>query len=130
MAFFDEKVIDQLLEAFNRRELAPVLKLFAEDMKLHCPGQHPAAGDYHGRDGLLEFWRKQIELSQDSLRGKVISVCQSEGNLIIVFDVSAERRGRQLAWRRINHYRVSEGRVVEGWVYESDQRVADEAFAI
>lgn len=67
MVFFDEKVINQLLEAFNRRELAPLLKLFSDDLKLHCPGPHPAAGDYYGRDGLLEFWRKQIERAKSAL---------------------------------------------------------------
>ncbi len=130
MVFFDDVVIGQLVEAFNRREFAPVLKLFSEDLKLHCSGQHPAAGDYFGRDGLLEFWRKQIELSRNTLQGKIVSVCQSEGNLIIIFDITAEREGKIFAWRRLNHYLVSEGRVVEGWVYESDQRIADEALAI
>jgi hypothetical protein len=51
MVIFDEQVTQQIIEAFNQRNLEPVLKFFAEDTVLHCPGKHQVAGDYHGAAG-------------------------------------------------------------------------------
>lgn len=46
MVYLDETVIQQLVEAFNRRELEPVTKLFTDDVVLHYPGRNRLAGDY------------------------------------------------------------------------------------
>jgi hypothetical protein len=37
MVYLDEKVIQQLIEAFNRRDLDTVTKLFTDDVVLHYP---------------------------------------------------------------------------------------------
>jgi ketosteroid isomerase-like protein len=129
MVIFDEQVTQQIIEAFNQRNLEPVLKFFAEDTVLHCPGKHQVAGDYYGRSGVLEFWQKQIGLCEGNFRGKAVGACQGDGHLVLIFDLVAQRGGKTYHWRRANHYLVSESRAHEGWIYESDQYAADEAFA-
>ena len=78
MIYLDEKVIPQLIEAFNRRDLEPVTKLFTDDVVLHYPGRNRIAGDYQGKLGVLDFWQNQIELTGGSFQGEVVSVCQGE----------------------------------------------------
>jgi len=129
MVIFDEGVTQQIIDAFNQRNLEPVLKLFAEDVVLHCPGKHRLAGDYHGRSGVLEFWQKQIACCEGDFRAKVVTACQGDGHLVLIFDLEAQRGGKTYQWRRANHYRIRESRAQEGWIYESDQYAADEAFA-
>ncbi len=129
MVYLDQNAIQELIDAFNRRELEPGSKLFAEDVVLHCSGRSQISGDYSGKLAVLEFWNKQIELTDGSFKAEVDSVFQGEGNLILIMNVSAEVNDQEYSWRRVNHYRIVEGRVVEGWIYESDQYTVDLIFA-
>jgi len=126
--FLDEKVVRTLIDAFNRRELEPVLKLFAEEVVLHCPGRNRVAGEYRGKSEVLGFWRKQVELSEGTFKGNVISVLQGENQLVLISELSLTRHGKTYTWRRANHYQFYRNRVIEAWLYESDQYLADEAF--
>lgn len=129
MVYLDKKAIQQLIDAFNRRDLEPGSKLFAEDVVLHCPGKNRIAGDYLGRQALLGFWQNQFELSGESFQAEVITVCQGEGSLILVMNLSVDHDHDNYSWRRVNHYRIVEGRIVEGWIYEGDQYTADLIFS-
>jgi ketosteroid isomerase-like protein len=129
MVYLDKKTISQLVEAFNRRDLETVTKLFSDDVVLHCPGKSRVSGTYQGKPGLLEFWQKQIELTGGSFQGNVISVCQGEGSLILVMEVIVDHADETLSWQRVNRYHVADGRIVEAWIYEGDQYVADTVFA-
>jgi predicted SnoaL-like aldol condensation-catalyzing enzyme len=129
MVYLDKKAIQQLIEAFNRRELEPGSKLFSEDVVLHCPGKNRIAGDYIGKQALLDFWQNQFELSGESLQAEVITVCQGEGSLILEMKLSVEHDQDTYSWRRANHYRIVEGRIVEAWIYEGDQYTADLIFS-
>jgi len=124
----DEKVVRILVDAINRRELKPVLKLYAEEVILHCPGKNHIAGEYHGKSGILDFWQKQITLSEGTYNGNVISVFQGENQLVLIMELSITRHGKVYNWRRANHYQLYRNRVVEGWIFESDQHLVDEAF--
>lgn len=113
-----------MIEAFNRRELEPVTKLFSDDVVLHYPGRNRIAGDYQGKLGVQDYWQNQIELTGGSFQGKVVSVCQGEGNLVLIMDIIAVHDSQEYTWRRINHYRLA-----KGWIYEGDQYTADMVFA-
>ena len=129
MVYLDEKAIQQLINAFNQRDLEPGSKLFADDVILHYSGKNRISGDHRGKSGVLDFWKKQIELTGGSFKGEIVSVLQGEGNLVLIMNATAEAGNQSYSWRRINHYRIVEGRVVEGWIYEGDQYTADLVFA-
>jgi hypothetical protein len=59
----------------------------------------------------------------------MVSVLRGEGHLGLILELSAERDGKTSSWRRVNHYQIIEGRIVEGWIYESNQYIVDEIFA-
>lgn len=129
MVYLDEESIKQLIEAFNQRNLEPGSKLFSEDVILHCPGQNRISGDYLGKSGVVEFWQKQISLTNETFSAETVAVSQGEGNLVLILQITAQSGSQQYSWRRVNHYKVVEGRVVEGWIYEGDQYTADIVFA-
>ena len=128
MVYLDESAIKLLIKAFNQRDMEPGSKLFADDVIIHYSGKNQISGDHLGKSGLLDFWKKQIELTGGSFKGDIISVLQGEGNLVLIMNITAEVEDQSHSWRRINHYRVVEGRVVEGWIYEGDQYTADLIF--
>lgn len=129
MVYLDQKAIQQLVNAFNQRDLDPVLKIFADNVVLHYPGKNQISGDYDGKSGVLDFWKKQIEISGGSFKGEIVSVLQGEGNLVLIIETSVEVDNKVYSWRRVNHYRIVEGRIIEGWIYEGDQYTADFVFA-
>jgi ketosteroid isomerase-like protein len=128
MAYLDEAIIRLLVEAFKQGNLEPALKLVAEDAALHVPGKNRISGEYQGIEGVRKFWTSQIALTSGTFTGKVVSVLQGDGHLVLILQLDASRDGETYSWRRVNHYHIVEGRIIEGWVYESNQDVADAVF--
>jgi len=127
--YLDKQSIEQLIKAFNQRDLEPGSKLFTEDIVLHCPGKSRISGDYVGKTSVVELWKKQISVTNETFQTEFLEVSQGEGILVLIIEISAQLNDRQHSWQRVNHYKVAEGRVVEGWIYEGDQYTADIVFA-
>jgi hypothetical protein len=128
MVYLDEQVVRQLYDAFNQRNFDVVIKIYADNVRLHCPGRNQVSGDYNSRQGVIDFWTKQMEVSEGTFQPKVVTVAESEGHLIVVTDISIQRDGRSFSWRRLLHFTLYDSRVNECWIYEGDQNMADQAF--
>ena len=128
MVYLDEQVVRQLYEAFNQGNFEVVLKLYADDVALHCPGHSQISGEYHGRNEVLDFWKKHREVSGGTFKPQVITVVENDEHLVVITTVHTERDGRAYAWRRILHFLLYDARVHECWIYDWDQYLADEAF--
>ncbi len=46
------------VEAFRDRDFETIASLIAEDVVWHLPGAHPLAGDWEGRDQLVQLFAK------------------------------------------------------------------------
>lgn len=129
MVYLDKQTIKQIIEAFNQGNFEPSSKLFSEDVILHCPGRNRISGDYQGKAGVIDFWKKQIAITNNNFKAEVVAVSQGEGNLILIIEITAQVGDQRFSWRRVNHYKVIDGRVVEAWIYEGDQYIADTVFS-
>ena len=129
MVYLDKQTIKQIIEAFNQGNFEPSSKLFSEDVILHCPGRNRISGDYQGKAGVIDFWKKQISITNNNFKAEVVAVSQGEGNLILIIEITAQVGDQRFSWRRVNHYKVIDGRVVEAWIYEGDQYIADTVFS-
>lgn len=78
---------------------------------------------------MLDYWRRQIELSAGSFRTEVASVEPEDDHVVVSIAITAERDGRPASWRRIVDYRIYGGKIVEASVAEADQDAADAFFA-
>jgi ketosteroid isomerase-like protein len=70
----NEQLVRSLFELFGRRELDQAVALFAEAAEFQVPRSNAISGTYQGRAGVLEFWRRQIDLSGGSFRTQVVSL--------------------------------------------------------
>jgi ketosteroid isomerase-like protein len=129
MVYYDESIVRQLYEAFNRGDLKIVSKIYAEDVVLHVPGRSQVSGTYRGKEALLQFWEKQVTLSEGSFKPQVVTVADGDGHILVITDILVKRAGREYAWRRVIDFLMRESRIKEAWFFESDQYTADEAFA-
>jgi predicted SnoaL-like aldol condensation-catalyzing enzyme len=128
MVYLDKQTIKQIIEAFNQGNFEPSSKLFSEDVILHCPGRNRISGDYQGKAGVIDFWKKQIAITNNNFKAEVVTVSQGEGNLVLIIEITTQVGDQHFSWRRVNHYKVIDGRVVEAWIYEGDQYIADIVF--
>jgi len=90
----ERKFLQDLYEAFNRREIEKILSLMKPDVKW-ANGMED--GLVYGRDNVREYWRKQFEILQPQLEPleferdennrSVVTVRQTvrdlEGNLVL-----------------------------------------------
>jgi ketosteroid isomerase-like protein len=123
------EVVRRLFELFARRELDQAVALFSETAEFQVPGSSAISGIYRGRPGVLEFWRRQIDLSAGSFRTRVLSLEPAGDQVVVDVDVSAELNGRPVAWRRAVTYRISGGQIVHATYTEGDQALAAKVFA-
>ena len=124
----NEQLVRLLFETFGRRQLDQAVGLFAEDVVFRAPGNNGISGVYRGRAGILEFWRRQIDLSAGSLRTQPLSF-QSQGDSVAVeVLISGERNGAEVSWHRRVKYRLAGGRIVEAIYEEGNQSAADALF--
>ena len=125
----NEGVIRKFYELFGKQELDRAAALFTEAAEFHMPGSNAISGTHRGRDAILAFWRRQLELSHGSFKTRMVSMKPKGDHIAVTLDVSSEVEGEQTAWRRTVDYRIGGGLIAEATVAESDQAVADRLFA-
>jgi ketosteroid isomerase-like protein len=125
----NEQLVRSLFELFGRRELDQAVALFAEAAEFQVPGSSAISGTYQGRAGVLEFWRRQIDLSGGSFRTQVVSLEPMGDDVVVDVDLTALLDGVPVSWRRTVTYRISDGLIVHASYVEGDQALADRVFS-
>jgi len=129
MVYYDETIVRQFYEAFNRGDLTLVSRLYADDVVLYVPGRSQISGVYRGKAELHRLWEKQFELSERTFQPQVVTVADGDGHILVISDINVRRNGREYSWRRVIDFLMQESRVKEAWFFEGDQYTADEAFS-
>jgi carboxylesterase len=124
----NEQLVRRLFELFGRRELDRAA-LFAEAAEFQVPGSSAISGTYQGRAGVLEFWRRQIDLSGGSFRTQVVSLDPVGDDVVVNVDIAAVLDGEPVSWRRTVTYRIANGLIVHASYVEGDQARADRVFS-
>ena len=88
------KLIRDGYVAFGQGDIPAVLGLFDEDITWHVPGRSPLSGDYRGRDGVLGFFTKAVELSGGTLKVAADEVV-ADGDRVVVLSTGNRRAARQ-----------------------------------
>jgi len=109
-------------EAWQANDIDTVLALYDDDFTLHYFGDSPLAGDHAGKDAatrvLFEATRRserQLERIEDVLGGDTFAAL-----------VAREALGDPpRVVRRVFLYRVRNGRLIECWLFDEDQRFVD-----
>ncbi len=121
MAHPNEKLLRANYHAVAEGDVQPLLNACAEDIGWHVSGRGPLAGDYDGRQGVLDFFAKMMELYGDgSLEVDVIDVLANGDHGIVLTRERAIRNGRQLAWRGVHRWEFRDGKCVSFDSYADD----------
>jgi len=126
MAQQNAQLIRDGYEAFAQGDIPAVLALFDEDIAWHVPGRSPLSGDYRGRNGVLGFLTKAMELSSGTLRVAADEVVADGDRVVLLSTVTAERLGRALSAPEVHCWRLVNGKAVEFREFQGDQQSEDE----
>jgi ketosteroid isomerase-like protein len=126
MAHSNEDLARRGYDAFTRGDMEAVSDLFADDIVWHVGGRGPLAGDYRGKDEVLGFLAKTMELTGGTFRLEIHDVLANDEHVTALLVARGEREGKTLEDRQAHVLHVKGGKVTEYWGHPGDQYAIDE----
>ena len=124
------EVMHRYVDAASRGDFEAACELYAEDIVFRIPGRSAYAGVYRGRGKAIEYIETARALSPEAdVELEVIDSLTSDDRFALIVNERFHRDGRAIDIGRANVYRVSDGKIVEVWIFEADQYTVDELFA-
>lgn len=93
-----QQFLENLYDAFNRREFETVIALMKPDVKW---ANGMEGGFVYGRDEVREYWKKQFEVTQSHLEPLRFDTDESGRNIVTVHLTVKDLHGNLLAERTI-----------------------------
>jgi ketosteroid isomerase-like protein len=121
----NEAAIRRYCDAWVKGDLAALVDCYHDELVLHYFGRSPLAGDHRGKAAALALLARVAQLTNRRLLA-IHDVLASDEHAVVLARERFERDGRQVDLNRVFVYHVRDGKLVEGWVYDEDQRVVDE----
>jgi acyl-CoA thioesterase FadM/ketosteroid isomerase-like protein len=110
-------------------DLEAVSELLADNVVWHVPGTSPIAGDYRGREAVLDYFRVRRELAGGAIEISKIGEAHHDEALVQVADGRARLGRDEVVWRTAGVYRVAGGRVAEAWLVPLDLKHFDRVWS-
>jgi ketosteroid isomerase-like protein len=107
-------------------EADAVATLLTDDIIWHVPGRSAIAGEYRGRERVLEYFARRRDKAHGSLRIQVRHTLADDEFVMQLAGGSARFDGNPLAWETVGVYRIREGKIAECWLLPFDQHAFDE----
>lgn len=113
------------VDAFRDRDFETIASLIAEDVVWHLPGDHPLAGDWEGRDRLLQLLAKLGPLGFTIREHDVFA---DDDHVCGLGYIGARRDGLEVETRVVSIFHYRDGRQTERWFYPDDVVVWNSIF--
>ncbi len=120
--------IREAYAAFDKGDHAAINDSFAEDVVFHIPGRHQLTGDYRGRDAVLGFFGKVMEVTEGTFHVDVHAVLADDEHGVALVITTASRGGRSMKVNEAHVTHLRDGKIVEFWNASTDQHASDELF--
>jgi uncharacterized protein len=104
-------------EAFRRGDLDAIASLIAEGVVWHVPGDHPVAGDWEGRDRVLQLLARVRSLGFTLREHDVFG---DDDHVCALSYMGARRVGLEVETRVVSIFHFRDGRQTERWFYPDD----------
>lgn len=122
----NERLLRREYEARANGDDQTLLEVFSEDIVWHVPGRNKIAGVYHGRDEVMEYVRRRMDLADGTFEIIVEDVLANDSHGLVIASGRASRGGRSYEWRGHGLYRFEGGKIAECWLLPEDPQLFDE----
>lgn len=104
-------------------------EFYADDVAMRLPGRGQLAGHHRGRPAVVAAIRALLARTTDSsAEVEVLDRLASGDRVALVLREAVVRGDERLDLRRVNVYRIEQGKIVGIDIYEADQYEVDEFF--
>lgn len=126
MGHANEELLRKGYAAFGAGDMETIASLLADDVVWHYPGTSPISGTFRGKDEVLGWLGKNVELSEGTLRVEPHDVLGSDEHAVGLIRVSARRGGKSLDDPTVQVCHIVGGMLTEVWVNPHDQAASDD----
>ena len=126
MAHPNEEIARSATEALAKRDLEAFFNHHSDDVVLHFPGSGPMAGDYRGRDGLVQLFQRQMEILDAPPEIENHDVLASDEHAVALNKVRGTRGETTLEQNQVVVMHITDGKIAEIWLQFSEQQAMDE----
>lgn len=108
-------------DAVARGDLDALADVLADDVVWHVPGNGLISGDYHGHDGVVEFFTKAQQLANGTMRVELHDITATDEHTFAIQTNRAERDGKTLEARAVAVFDVRDDKAAEVWFFTNSQ---------
>jgi ketosteroid isomerase-like protein len=127
-------IVDAFLAAqramYAGGSVGPLSELIADDIVWHVPGTSPIAGDYQGKQAVLDYFRARRAMAAGRIEITKHSELIGDDVLVQLADGHARLGSREGRWRTAGVYRVVDQKIAEAWLVPLDADAFDETWAM
>ena len=125
MAHPNEELLRRAEEAQGRGDVQAMTDMFADDAVVHIGGRSKMAGDFKGRDQLIEVYGRFMQALGDVVEMTTHDILANDTHGIQLQSVTAERDGQRITIKAIGVLHFTNGKVSEAWFLDEDPYTAD-----
>jgi ketosteroid isomerase-like protein len=126
MAHPNEQVARSATEALSKGDMEGFFSLHTDDVVLHFPGRGPMAGDYRGKDGLVQLFQKQMQMLDSPPEIENHDILANDDHVVVLNNTRGTRGGQTLEQQQVVVMHIRDGKIAEVWLQFSDQQAMDE----
>jgi uncharacterized protein len=121
----DADLVRRGYDAFIAGDMEWMNEHLDENIVWHVPGKNVLAGDYRGRENVLAFFAKSVQIALPEF--DVHDVLGSEDHVVALLTISWKRNdtGATHRSRAVQVFHVQTPRALEVWTMDEDQAAVD-----
>jgi hypothetical protein len=109
MPHTNEDTLRKLYDALGSGDVPTVLGLFGDDIRFRISGRSRISGDYAGKEEVLGFIGKLMELSGGTFRIGVLDILANDEHGVVLTRETAQHDGRALDNHAVHVWDMQEG---------------------
>jgi ketosteroid isomerase-like protein len=125
MAHPNEEALRRADAAQASGDVQAMMDLFADDVVIHIGGRSKLAGDYKGKDQLLEMYGRFMQSLGNIEEMGTHDILANDTHGIQLQSTTAERGGERITINAVGIMHFSGGKVTEAWFTDEDPYTAD-----
>ena len=116
----NERTLRESYDAFGMGDINPLMNSLGDEIEWHVSGRSPLAGKYVGKDNVLSFFGKMMNLYGGSLKLQVLDILADDVHGVVLTREAASYNGRVVEFSSVHVWEISNGKLNHFRVYYDD----------
>jgi uncharacterized protein len=109
MSHPNETMIRTAYDAVSTGDLQPMLGMLSDKIRWNVSGDSPLAGDYEGKDGVVQFFGAMAHQYDNTLNVQLREVLANDHRAVVLTAESGTVDGHQLKWTSAHVFSITDG---------------------